>query len=173
MSYPPKVKRNALHDELGIPHGQKIGEKRLEAAKAEGEREHNPTLVKRAQFALNFNDHGHHGHVVAIRAHHSRANYMTLEVAHGKRSKRKDEKGNTMTSEYDDRPTSSLVIPKSQAKHFRIGQKVGVGAVPLEGPDTDEMTDSDDGDDDGDIDTIKRSAARGLQAARSTRFGGY
>jgi hypothetical protein len=167
MSYPPKIRpqnHGLLHRELGIPEGEKIGERRLEAATRKGQREHNPALVKRAQFALNFNDHGHHGYVVAIRAHHSRPDYMNVEIAHGKRSRRTRADGGGVSPDYDDRPTSSLVLPKRQARHFTIGQKVGVGAVPLEGPDTDEM--DDDGDD---LATMKHNLTRDIARGRGIR----
>ena len=167
MSYPPKIKpshRGLLHQELGIPQGEKIGEARLEAAKARAKRTHNTALMKRANFALNFNDNGHHGYVVSIRQHHSRPNYMSLEVAHGKRSS-KNPDGSPRTDSYDDRPTSSLVIPRHQAKHFRIGQRVGLGAVPLEGLDTDEMMD----DDADDISTMKHRLTREIARGRGSR----
>lgn len=43
------VKKGALHAEMGIPQGEKIGKDRLEAAKASGD----PVKAKRANFALN------------------------------------------------------------------------------------------------------------------------
>lgn len=49
--YPPKVKKGALHKELHIPQGEKIGKSRLEELKHST----NPKLRKRANFALNFN----------------------------------------------------------------------------------------------------------------------
>lgn len=45
------VKKGALHKEMGIPQGEKIGKKRLEAAKHSS----SPTERKRANFALNMN----------------------------------------------------------------------------------------------------------------------
>lgn len=45
------IKKGALHAEMGIPQGEKIGRKRLEAAKHSS----SPTERKRANFALNMN----------------------------------------------------------------------------------------------------------------------
>lgn len=45
------IKKGALHAEMGIPQGEKIGKKRLESAKHSG----NPVEAKRANFALNMN----------------------------------------------------------------------------------------------------------------------
>lgn len=89
---------------------------------------------------------------------------MNLEVTHGKRSS-KNPDGSPRADRYDDRPTSNLVIPKHQAKDFRIGQRVGVGAVPLEGPETDEMTD----DDADDISTMKHRLTRDIARCRGSR----
>lgn len=55
MAFPPSnkpigpVKKGALHAEMGVPQGQKIGKPALEQAKASGD----PTKAKRANFALN------------------------------------------------------------------------------------------------------------------------
>lgn len=55
MALPPStkpigpVKKGALHAQLGIPQGKKIGKDRLEAAKDSGD----PVKAKRANFALN------------------------------------------------------------------------------------------------------------------------
>ena len=168
MSYPPKIKsshRGLLHKELGIPQGEKIGDARLEAAKARAKRTHNTALMKRATFALNFNDHGHHGYVVSIRQHHSRPDYMNLEVAHGRRSSRNPD-GSPRTDSYDDRPTSNLVMPSRMARHFRIGQRVGVGAVPIEGPENDDMSTDDDADD---IASMKHNLSRDILRGRGSR----
>lgn len=48
-------KRGALHQELGVPAGQKIGKSKLEAAKRRAAATGSTTLAKRVQFALNFN----------------------------------------------------------------------------------------------------------------------
>lgn len=47
------VKKGALHKELGIAQGKKIGTGKLEAVKASAKKSGNSTLVKRATFALN------------------------------------------------------------------------------------------------------------------------
>jgi hypothetical protein len=43
------VKKNALHEQMGVPKGEKIGKSRLEQAKNSD----NPQMRKRANFALN------------------------------------------------------------------------------------------------------------------------
>jgi hypothetical protein len=50
----PKSHKGLLHKELGIKQGKKIGEARLEKAKATAKRTHNTTLEKRVVFAENF-----------------------------------------------------------------------------------------------------------------------
>ena len=45
-----KVKKGALHKEMGIPEGEKIGKEKLEEAKENGSSKEK----KRANFALNF-----------------------------------------------------------------------------------------------------------------------
>lgn len=45
-----KVKKGALHKQLGMDQDKKIGEKKLEDVKAKG----TPLEKKRANFALNF-----------------------------------------------------------------------------------------------------------------------
>ena len=138
--------KGLLHEDLGVPTGQKIGHARLEAAKHSSD----PAIRKRANFALNFNDHGSHGYVTHVSAHHSRGAYATVTIAHGKRSRRKNSAGEMATSDYDDRPTSTITMPKAHAARFKIGQHVGIGAVPLSGPGTDEMDDGFGDDGDGD-----------------------
>lgn len=52
------LKKGALHSELHVAQGKKIGVKKLEHEKAVAKKTGNVTLEKRVQFALNF---GHHG----------------------------------------------------------------------------------------------------------------
>jgi hypothetical protein len=93
---------------------------------------------------------GHRGEIVSIRAHYSHPKMMSVEVAHGPKPKpprsKKISSGNMETPFYDNRPTSSVVIPTEQASRYRIGQHVGVQAMPLDGPGSN--TGSDDGSDD-------------------------
>lgn len=55
MAFPTKskpigpVKKGALHAQMGVPQGEKIGKPALEAAKNSGD----PVKAKRANFALN------------------------------------------------------------------------------------------------------------------------
>lgn len=60
------VKKGALHQDLGIPQGQKIGKDRLESAKNSSD----PTVRKRANFALNM-AYGNGGPVTGV-PHHSK-----------------------------------------------------------------------------------------------------
>lgn len=173
----PKIKpshKGLLHNHLGIPQGERIGAARIEKA----EHSSNPTIRKEADFAAAFNDHGTHGYITSIRKHH-RGKHVELEIAHGHRSPKPKGKGKSdmglVSSSYDDRPRSSILIKNSQAHQFHIGQHAGVGAIPLEGPDTDEMDEGEDvggpgGYDDGDedqysandaLDNLKRSIVRG------------
>lgn len=131
--------RGLLHDDLGIPRGEKIPRARLEEAK----RSSDPAVRKRANFALNFNHNGHHGEVVSIGAHHSDPKFARIEIAHGK--KKKPKKG--QISYYDDRPTSSVVVPADQAESYPVGQRVGVGAMPLDDDDDMGNENDDDADD--------------------------
>lgn len=48
------IKRGALHKELGVPEGEKIGEKRLNAAKANAKKTGDTKEMKRVVFAENF-----------------------------------------------------------------------------------------------------------------------
>lgn len=61
------VKKGALHSDLGIPQGEKIGKARLQAAKNSD----NPKVRKRANFALNMAYEGG-GPVVAGWPHHAK-----------------------------------------------------------------------------------------------------
>jgi hypothetical protein len=50
-----KLKKGALHEDLGVPQGQKIPAKKLQQAL----KSKNPTLRKRAQFAENAKSFNH------------------------------------------------------------------------------------------------------------------
>lgn len=128
MTYPPKIKksrRGLLHDKLGIPRGEKIGEARLERAA----HSRSPSMRSEANFALNFNHRGHHGTVTGIHQHGK--NFARIEVTHGRRSPRKRGAAGELSPSYDDRPSSSIVVPKRMAGLYHMGQHVGVGAAPL------------------------------------------
>lgn len=60
------IKKGALHAQMGIPQGEKIGKSRLEAAKNSGD----PQKAKRANFALNMAYSG--GGVVAGVPHYAK-----------------------------------------------------------------------------------------------------
>ncbi len=151
-----RVKKNALHDELHIPRGQKIGRQRLEAAKAEGERTGNGKEVQRATFALNMNDNGDHGVVSSMSKDYEQDGHTSITVKHGRR-RRKKKKGEGDVFLSDSRRTSHLVLPDRVARNFKIGDRVGAGLIHMSGPQTDEMEPDDDSDDD---------PAAGLRAAQ-------
>lgn len=129
--------RGLLHDDLGVPRGQKIPRSLIEQAL----RSNDPAVRTRARFAMNARgfDHSttpttstqsthmkrrrrsHRGEVTAIAAHHSNPNFMRVDVAHGKRSAK--------SKDYDDRPSSSIIIPKHHAKHYRVGDRLNVGLM--------------------------------------------
>lgn len=67
------------------------------------------------------------GEVTSVSAHHSNAKLATVHVAHGTRTKSTPAKDGAMASDYDDRPQSSVVMPKAKAKGFQFGQRVHVG----------------------------------------------
>jgi hypothetical protein len=69
----------------------------------------------------------HAGEVTSVSAHHANAKLATVHVAHGTRTKPKPAKDGSIASDYDDRPQSSVVMPKGKAKGFTFGQRVHVG----------------------------------------------
>ncbi len=69
------------------------------------------------------------GEITSIGAHHSLPNHVSINVAHGKKKPAK--KG---LAHYDDRPTSTFVVPKKHAKKYSVGQNVNVHMTPSEGP---------------------------------------
>lgn len=58
MKKPIKVKKGALHKELGIPSSKKIPAKTLNSALAKAKKTGNTTLEKRVVFAKNFGKKG-------------------------------------------------------------------------------------------------------------------
>jgi hypothetical protein len=48
-----RIKKGALHRQLGISRGKRIPLKRLFAAKRRAKRTHNTKLARRVQFAIN------------------------------------------------------------------------------------------------------------------------
>jgi len=132
MTYPPHIKAShvgELHDDLGIPRDQKIPY----ADKVKAAHSSNPAEAKRGQFALNFNDAGHHGEVVGISKEYSRhhgKDYVEVTVAHGKRTTHNTD---GTANHYDDRPKSRVLLPKGHPalSGLTVGQKGGVGVSPL------------------------------------------
>jgi hypothetical protein len=111
----------------------------------------------------------HHGEVTSIGDHHGGSGkFAVVHVAHGPRPKPpKPKKGSAMRSDYyDDRPQSTLVIPKAHASKYRIGQKVAVGASSLD-------NDSDDGEGESVEDAMDnyRETTRGITSYNHKRKG--
>lgn len=71
--------------------------------------------------------HSTPGVVTSVSAHHSNPDLLRVEVAHGRRKK---EKKTGEFPSYDDRPSSSLTIPKAHAQHYPVGRSVDVGIQP-------------------------------------------
>lgn len=80
------------------------------------------------------------GTIHAAHTHHT-GGHITLEVKHGKRPKLKGKKNDL---QYDDRPSTSFVIPKHVAKHYPIGAAVHIGITPAKDADTLGEDDSED-----------------------------
>jgi hypothetical protein len=77
----------------------------------------------------------HSGTVVSIGTHHSSPDHIHVSVAHG--PKKKAKKGDPFPS-YDDRPQSTVMLPKAHADQLKVGQRVNVG---IGGSSTDEDMD--------------------------------
>lgn len=95
---------------------------------------------------------GHHGEVTSVGEHHSgNGKFARVEVAHGKRptppKKKKGDNGNAVGF-YDDRPTSTIVVPKEDAGRYHIGQKVSVHLPHLSKSDAEKGDSHDDAMDD-------------------------
>ncbi len=54
--YPPKVKKGALHKEMGIPEGKKIGRSKLKSDEKKAKARGDVKRERQDQFALNFNE---------------------------------------------------------------------------------------------------------------------
>lgn len=75
---------------------------------------------------------GHPGRVSSIREHEG-GKHVTVEVTHGKRKREKQPDGSVaQTLSGWHRPSSSIVMPKSEAAQYQVGQKVHVGCSPAE-----------------------------------------
>lgn len=71
------------------------------------------------------------GEVTGVRQHHTSGKHVIVEVAHGRRSpKKKGKAASPFGADYDDRPSSSMVVPKSHASQFPVGKRVNVGMTP-------------------------------------------
>lgn len=76
----------------------------------------------------------------------SNGKMVRVEVVHGKKLTPKNgkEDGNAVSPFYDNRPTSSVAIPKKHAHKFAVGHRVHVAIMP------DTSSDAGDGEPDGD-----------------------
>jgi hypothetical protein len=94
----------------------------------------------------------HSGEVTGVRQHH-KGKHVVVDIAHGKRSpKKKGKSASPYDSNYDDRPNSSIVVPKSHAAQFGVGRRVAVHVTPE--PD-------DDGDMGEDLDQMDSRLRKG------------
>lgn len=78
----------------------------------------------------------HSGVVTGVREHH-KGKHVVVDVAHGKRSPKKKGKGVGSFVDYDDRPSSSMIVPKSHASQFPVGRRVSLGMTPMADDDGD------------------------------------
>lgn len=71
----------------------------------------------------------HTGEVTGVRQHH-RGKHVVIDVAHGKRSRKKKGKDAAMFGDHDDRPSSSMLVPKAHAHKFPVGKRVSIAMTP-------------------------------------------
>jgi len=81
---------------------------------------------------------GRVGHISEIRLH-SNGKHATVHVKHGRKPAQPKKGG--MAIGFDDRPESTMTMPKEDAQEFHVGQQVATGIAPMEQDD-----DSDDQD---------------------------
>ncbi|MCU1451392.1 MAG: hypothetical protein JWP02_3562 [Acidimicrobiales bacterium] len=95
------------------------------------------------------------GEVTGVRMH-SGGKHVVVEVAHGRRTKPKvggkGPRNQPFAPDpgYDNRPSSSVVVPKARASHFPVGQRVSMSMAQAGGGE------GDDGDMGEDLDQMNR-----------------
>lgn len=81
----------------------------------------------------------HTGEVTGVRQHH-RGKHVVVEIAHGKRSPKKKTRHPSPFDD-DDRPVSSMVVPKAHAHRFPVGKRVSIAMEPQADADGDQGED--------------------------------
>jgi hypothetical protein len=100
------------------------------------------------------------GKVAGITEHHD-GKHVQVSIVHGRKSPAKKGKDSFMA--FDNRPHSSLIVPKEHAGKYKLGQNVNIGVTE---PDTDQ--DNEMGEADPMADETK-DATRGLFDATRRR----
>lgn len=106
------------------------------------------------------------GEIVGMNPHHSDRDHVSVRVAHGKRkAKPKSKKGDVYPSgDYDDRPSTEVVVRKDHAKKFALGDQVMARLEHVDDGDEDDAGES--------IASMKKSAASGLHRAMRGKSSG-
>jgi hypothetical protein len=112
----------------------------------------------------------HSGVVTSIAEHYdSPDKFMRVHVKHGPKPKKRKGKGAGVGGHYDNRPESTIIVPKAHASKYRVGQSVGVGLAPhaakAETDPAEQEMDSDEDDFSGDQNEAEdsyRSTMRGI-----------
>lgn len=127
--------------------------------------------------------HTHSGVVTSIAEHYDAPDkFMRVHVKHGPKPKKKRGKGAGVGGHYDNRPESTIIVPKAHASQYRVGQSVGVGLAPsaakpnVETDPAEPETDSDEDEDDfsGDQNEAEmnyRSTMRGIISGPRAKKG--
>lgn len=121
----------------------------------------------------------HSGVVTSIAEHYDAPEkFMRVHVKHGPKPKKKKGKGAGVGGHYDNRPESTIIVPKSHASQYRVGQSVGVGLEPgAAQPETDPTepeVDSDEDDFSGDQNEAEdnyRSTMKGILGGPRSKKG--
>jgi hypothetical protein len=109
------------------------------------------------------------GVVTGISEHHNgKGKHLMVHVAHGRKSPtKKDKNGAVYAGGYDDRPQSTLIVPKSHANRYRVGQRLAIATDADQDMDEDGAGDAQDLDSSPDAES--QDAARGLFNATRAR----
>lgn len=101
--------------------------------------------------------HGRHGKVTSINEKYGDGSHAEITVTHGRRKRGKSTEGEAAPLHDFNQHRSSIVIPKSDAKNYTLGQKVHVGLQPSEGMQG--AADMDDDDEIGQNGAVSQAAA--------------
>lgn len=100
--------------------------------------------------------HSHRGVITSIGLDSQMPNHLSINVAHGRK---KTPKKGEVTSNYDDRPRSNILVHKKHASKYSVGQAVNVGMSPssMNGEGPGETEDDGDGDEMAPMRALKKS----------------